>query len=186
MANYLTTGSALAFHWPSLSELNDDIALFHGCQRRNAAFTSPVTQLQPSRSCIRAPLWHHQFILFLLFPNSTPLFAQSFKVLTASSLFHTALVQMKPANGICYKLRSSNQCLHTHRACRMDTSFWNSSFATLAICASTRSTNTTSSNTTPSASFCLHSHQWTRTLSVRPIHWLTTLSARSYVPFGID
>jgi hypothetical protein len=28
MANYLTTNSALAFHWPSLSELNDDIAPF--------------------------------------------------------------------------------------------------------------------------------------------------------------
>jgi hypothetical protein len=27
-ANYLTTDSALTFHWPSLSKLNDDIALF--------------------------------------------------------------------------------------------------------------------------------------------------------------
>ncbi len=27
-ANYLRTDSALAFHWPSLSELNNDIALF--------------------------------------------------------------------------------------------------------------------------------------------------------------
>ena len=130
-ANYLTTDSALAFHWPSLSELNDDIAPFPWLSEEECCLYFPSDTVTTLPVMYTAPLWHCQVVLFLLFPNSTPLFSQSFKVMTTFSLFHTASVQMKPMNGIWYKLHSSNQCLYTHRVCRMDASFWNSSFATL-------------------------------------------------------
>jgi hypothetical protein len=177
------TDSAIAFHWPSLLELNDDSALFPWLSEEDRClylFGDTVTTLP----VIWAPLWHPQVILFLLLPKSTPSFAQSFKVLTNFSIFHTTLIRMKPANDVWYELRLSNRCLHTHRACRMDASFLNSSFATLATCASMQSTNATGSNATPSASFSLHSHQHTCTSSVHLMHWLTTLSTTSYVPFG--
>ncbi len=149
MVNYLMTDSAVAFNWPSLLELIDDNALFPWLSEEECCLYFSGDTVTTLPVMYTAPLWHCQVILFLLFPNSTPLFAQSFKVLTAFSLFHTALVQMKPVNGVWYELHSNNQCLHTHCACRMDASSCNSSFATLATCASTQSTNATGSNTTP-------------------------------------
>jgi hypothetical protein len=100
MANYLTADSALAFHWSSLLELNDDIAPFPWLSEEERRLYLSGDTVTTSRSCIQAPLRHCKVILFLLFPNSTPLFTQSFKVLTAFSLFHIALVRMKPANGV--------------------------------------------------------------------------------------
>jgi hypothetical protein len=102
-ANYLMTDSALAFHWPSLLELNDDIAPLSWLseeERRlylsgDTVTTLPIMYTGP-------PLASPSYSLPVI-PNSTPLFAQSFKVLTAFSLFCTASIRMKPAKGVWYK-----------------------------------------------------------------------------------
>jgi hypothetical protein len=109
MENYLTTDSALAFHWPSLLELNNDIALF------------PWLSEEERRLYLSADTVSTLLVMYMGPPPASPSYSlpaiPELNTLVCSiiqssdvvfSLFHTASVRLKPANGIWYKLHSSN------------------------------------------------------------------------------
>ncbi len=150
----------------------------------NVGSTFQVTPFQPSSSCIPVLLRLRQVTPSLLSLHSTFSPDPSFRAWTDSSSSHTVLVQMIFVNGVCYKLRSKNQCLSIHPVRRMVASFWSFSSATLVIHASTQSTSAIGYNYTPWANFSLLSIWLKHISSNRLIHWWTTLNATNYVHFA--
>ena len=126
---------------------------FLGRQKRNVVIISQVIQSRPSQSCTQDHLLPHQRTPLQRFPHSAFSLGPSYRVLTNSSLFLTALGQMMLASGALFELHSRSPCPGTLHASKTDAFWLNSTSAIHPTHGIMLSTNAFGSSITPSANF---------------------------------
>jgi hypothetical protein len=166
--NFLTTDQLSQFHWPSLSELNDDLSPFPWSseeERRHylsgdTISTLPVMYTGPPPS---APTYST--------PTIPPLSILSRSIIQSSAklFFISHSIGTNDAREWRLVRRSKNPCPHTHHASKMVIFWSNSTSVILLIHGTMQSTFASGCNTTQSVNFNPHYLRRTHTLFDRLI-----------------
>ena len=126
---------------------------FHGHLRRIVFTILQATCSRPYKPCTLDLLLPHQHTPLLRSLHSTFSLGPSYRVLTNSSLFLTALGQMMLASGALFELHSRSPCPGTLHASKTDTFWLNSTSAIHSTHITMLSTNAFGFSITPSANF---------------------------------
>jgi hypothetical protein len=177
-SQFLTTDQ---FHWPSLSELNDNLFPFHWLleEEHKQYFDSILVSSLPDLHV--GPHLLHPHTILLGFLPSAALLQPTSGAWTSYSSFLIQLAPIRLENGDLSELLSKNLCCCIHRVYKMGDFLSNFISATLQTPGTMQLINTFGFNTIQTESFSHYSIHQRLILFVRPLLWLTKPPTTSYL-----